>query len=179
MALKEKALKRLTEKLGAAGIPFSLGGSWMLVQRQIAEQYHSFDVVVPPESGAAADRVLSRLGLRSEAREDAGCFRGEYHFDGADVTLHAGMAFPCGARAVISSPAWERTVPVLGAAVPLGFAEDWLVWSELSGAAGQAEALRRYFEAHPSPCPERFRACIEGPLPPEAESLIASLSSAG
>ena len=30
MALKEKALKRLCEKLTRAGIPFCLGGAWML-----------------------------------------------------------------------------------------------------------------------------------------------------
>ncbi len=65
MALKEKALKRMAEKLNAAGIHYSLGASWLLCQKGILDVYHDFDVVVPLEEEEEADRVLRRLGMCS------------------------------------------------------------------------------------------------------------------
>ena len=174
MALKEKALKRLTEKLTAAGVPFVLGGSWLLTQRGVLPEYHDFDVLTAPEQAAAADRVLSRLGMRSEAQERDGCFHAAYHFDGADIDLCAGMAFDGGLRAVIDAGSEAEKTPVLGAQVPVGWVEDWLVWYSLMGRDSRAEACLRYFAEHAANR-ERFTACVDGPLP---EALTARIREA-
>lgn len=174
MALKEKALKRLTEKLTAAGVPFVLGGDWLLAQRGVLQAYHGFDVLTPPECAAAADRVLTRLGMRSEAEERVGCFRASYHFDGADVDLWAGMAFEGGLRAVIGEDSVSERVPVFGAQVPLGRVEDWLVWDSLAGRDSRAEACFAYF-ADRAPDRERFTACVDGPLPEALAKRIETL----
>lgn len=87
MALKEKALRRLGEKLTAAGIPFAAGGEWLLCQLGQSSTYHTFDIVVSTADAARADKVLTKLGMRHE--QPGGIFRCHYHFDGADVTLLA------------------------------------------------------------------------------------------
>ncbi len=175
MALKEKALKRLTEKLTAAGVPFSLGGSWLLVCRGILDTFHDFDVMVPPEQAAAADKVLSRLGMRGDTTEENGCFHASYHFDGADVDLCGGMVFDSGIRAVIGPDSAAGTAPVLGAAVPLGHLEDWFVWYSLMGRTRRADAVAAYFADHPPLRPERFAACVDSPLPPELAEAVRRL----
>ncbi len=172
MALKEKALKRMAEKLNAAGVPYALGAGWLLCQKGILPVYHDFDVTLSPADAQAADRILSRLGMRSEAREEDGCFHASYHFDGADVDLCAGMVFPCGLKAVFGPDSVSGSVSVFGAPVPMGRLEDWLVWYALAGRAGRTEALVRYFSEHGSDCPQRFRACVDGPLPEAVEALV-------
>ena len=170
MAMKEKALRRLTEKLTAAGVRFSLGAGWLLAHEGVLPDYHDFDLMVPPADAEAADRVLSRLGMRSEAGERDGCFHASYHFDGADIDLCTGMAFEGGLRAVIDERSVSGTAVVLGAAVPLGHLEDWFVWYSLMGRTSRAEALARRFAERPPERPERFRDCVNGPLP---EALAA------
>ncbi len=178
MALKEKALRRLTEKLTAAGVPFVLGGSWLLVQAGVLTEYHDFDVMTAPENAAAADRVLSRLGMRGEAGERDGDFHAAYHFDGADVDLCAGMTFDGGLRAVIGADSVSGTAQVLGAAVPLGHLEDWYVWYSLMGRSGRAEAIARHFADHPPARPDRFAACVSGPLPPDVAAAVSGFMPA-
>lgn len=175
MALKEKALKRLTEKLSAAGVTFVLGGGWLLARKGVLPEYHDFDVLVPPAEAPAADRTLTRLGMRSEAREEDGCFHAAYHFDGADVDLCAGMTFPGGLRAVIDSAAAAGTETVLGVKVPAGYLEDWFVWYSLMGRASRAEALAAWFSQHPPEHPGRFIACVDGPLPEELARAVEAL----
>lgn len=106
MALKEKALKRLAEKLDARGVAWAAGGAWARCQRGQAETYHRFDIYVAEADAAAADAALSRLGLRSPISEAP--FRCAYHFDGADVTLTA-----------LPALATDGEATALGAAVPL------------------------------------------------------------
>lgn len=116
MALKEKALRRLSEKLSASNIPFALGGDWMRCQRGLLAQYHAFDVVVPLAEAAHADKVLSRLGMRQQQPTPDGFFVCHYHFDGADVTLWSGNSFPV---------TTDGEVTVLGVCVPLLDAAAW------------------------------------------------------
>ena len=59
MALKEKALRRLAEKLNAAGVTWGMGAGWLLCQRGILEGYHDFDVMVMESDIDRADRVLT------------------------------------------------------------------------------------------------------------------------
>ena len=66
MALKEKALRRLGEKLTAANIPFAAGGEWLRCQLGQSAVYHTFDIVVSSADAARADKVLTKLGMRQE-----------------------------------------------------------------------------------------------------------------
>lgn len=107
MALKEKALKRLAEKLNSAGLVWAAGGDWALCQRGLKEQYHCFEIAA--EDPGAADAILTRLGMRHAEEAGTGLLA-SYHFDGADVLLRAGALQPS---------AIGETVTVLGQAVPL------------------------------------------------------------
>ena len=97
MALKEKALRRLGEKLSAANIPFAAGGEWLHCQLGQSAVYHTFDIVVSSADAARADKVLTKLGMRQEQPAPDGVFRCHYHFDGADY-----LTFP---------RAYERVTP--------------------------------------------------------------------
>ena len=89
MALKEKALRRLAEKLNAAGVAWAMGASWLLCQRGILDSYHDFDLMVKECDADRADRILTRLGMGG--RQDTGdAYHGAYHFDGADFDVLAG-----------------------------------------------------------------------------------------
>ena len=177
MALKEKALKRLTEKLTAAGVDFTLGASWLLCQHGILDVYHDFDVVVPAEQAEQADKVLSRLGMRSEAETRDGCFHASYHFDGADVDLCGGLFFAeYGLRAVLNQESAAEKRSVLGAEVPLGHLEDWLVWYALMGRESRFEAILTHLQSQPDVQRERFTACVDGPLPEALRARLAGFN---
>ena len=98
MALKEKALRRLAEKLDARGIPFAVGGDWMRCQLGQADAWHDFEVYVRPEDLDRTAQVLARLGM--PAGENA------WHFDGAEVRLcpAAGDGFLGGEAQVLGVP---------------------------------------------------------------------------
>lgn len=74
MALKEKALRRLGEKLTAANIPFAAGGEWLRCQLGQSAVYHTFDIVVSSADAARADKVLTKLGMRQEQPAPDGVF---------------------------------------------------------------------------------------------------------
>ena len=112
MALKEKALKRLAEKLNQAGLVWAVGGDWARFQRGQMTQYHTFDIAA--ENPAAADAILTRLGMRHLEEVSSGLLA-SYHFDGADIRLSSEALRP---------EAVAETVTVLGQAVPLMAAED-------------------------------------------------------
>ena len=126
MALKEKALRRLGEKLTAANIPFAAGGEWLHCQLGQSAVYHTFDIVVSAADAARADKVLTKLGMRQEQPAPDGVFRCHYHFDGyavaracmlrgADVTLLAAdVALETSGSAV-----------VLGTSIPLLTESAW------------------------------------------------------
>lgn len=115
MALKEKALRRLGDKLTAANIPFAAGGEWLLCQLGQSTVYHTFEIVVSSADAARADKVLTKLGMRQEQSAPNGAFRCHYHFDGADVTLLAvDTPLVLGGEAI-----------VLGVRIPLLTAEAW------------------------------------------------------
>ena len=175
MAFKDKALKRLAEKLNRAGIPYSVGAGWLLCVRGVTDSFHDFDVLVPYESAGDADRVLSRLGMRGEVHEGEKTFRASYHFDGADIDLCAGMDLGNGLYAVIGGDSAEREIPVLGVPVRAGYLEDWYVWYSLFGRDRKVELLERYFAEHPPEHPERFAACVDGPLPEAVAEAVGNL----
>ena len=115
MALKEKALRRLGEKLTAANIPFAAGGEWLHCQLGQSAVYHTFDFVVSSADAARADKVLTKLGMRQEQPAPDGVFCCHYHFDGADVTLLAAdVALETSGSAV-----------VLGTSIPLLTESAW------------------------------------------------------
>ncbi len=116
MALKEKALRRLGEKLALSAIPFAAGGEWLLCQRGLSNVYHSFDIVVAEEDADRADRVLTKLGMRQMQKSPEGIFCCHYHFDGADITLLA----VCGEAVVTDGEA-----TVLGVTIPLLQSDAW------------------------------------------------------
>ena len=82
MAVKEKALRRLADKLNAAGVQWAIGGDWLLCQRGEKAAWHEFEIFVTPGEQEKADKVLTKLGMRNE-EADAVAF----HFDGADIHL--------------------------------------------------------------------------------------------
>ena len=165
MAFKDKALKRLAERLNKAGIPYNVGAGWLLCVRGVTDSFHDFDVLVPFEMAEEADRVLSKLGMRGEVRNGEASFRASYHFDGADIDLCAGMDLGDGLHAVINADSAEREETILGVPVRTGYLEDWYVWYTLFGRDRKVELLEKYFAEHPPEHPERFTACVDGPLP--------------
>ena len=164
MAFKEKALKRMAEKLNRAGIPYNVGAGWLLCQRGVTDSFHDYDVLVPFEMAEEADRVLSKLGMRGEVRQGEHSFRASYHFDGADIDLCAGMDLGSGLLAVIDADSAEREEMILGVPVRAGYLEDWYVWYSLFGRDQKVALLEQYFAEHPPEHPKRFADCVDGPL---------------
>ena len=177
MAFKDKALRRMAEKLNRAGIPYSVGAGWLLCLRGVTDSFHDFDVIVPFSAAEEADRVLSRLGMRGEVSRGEGTFRASYHVDGADIDLCAGMDLGSGLHAVIGADSAEREETVLGVPVRAGYLEDWYVWYRLFGRDRKAELLEAYFAEHPPEHPERFTACADGPLPEAVAAAVARLTA--
>ncbi len=165
MAFKDKALKRMAERLNRARIPYTVGAGWLLYVRGVTDTFHDFDVLVPFDRADEADRVLSGLGMRGEVSRTDRTFRASYHFDGADIDLCAGMDLGGGLHAVIDGTSASGEETVLGVPVRAGWLEDWYVWYALFGRTAKTEALERYFAEHPPEHPERFSLCTDGPLP--------------
>ena len=173
MALKEKALRRLADKLNAAGIPWAIGGSWLLCQKGILDTYHDFDIFVSAEDAPRADKVLTKLGMRSEATE-SGDFRAAYHFDGADIELNAWTSIGSW-RVSFDAACIAEDVTVLGATVHLMHLEDWLILYTLMDRAPKAEAIAAYLKAHGVQHPERFAQVTPDPLPEALQTTINQL----
>ena len=114
MALKEKALKRLAEKLNAAGVCWALCGDFVRCRRGQAQAWHTFELVCAERDRAKADQLLTRLGMRHEEADGSV----SYHFDGADITLYSAAAFAMTADTPVD------TEPVLGVPVPMLTAEE-------------------------------------------------------
>lgn len=143
MALKEKALRRLAERLNAAGIVWAAGGEWLMYQRGIGESYHQFDIVVAENDAARADQILSKLGMRTPHPDSTDAFRCDYHFDGADIALMAGLSVE-GHSLPFSAEDIAGSATVLGAAVPLMDLTPWERVYRARGALRQAEAIAAY-----------------------------------
>ena len=91
MALKEKAIRRLASKCRSGSVPMALGGEYALVRHGLTDTWHAFDICCPRSSYEAMDRVLTRLGMKSREEVHEDWCEAEYHFDGADLTVHAGV----------------------------------------------------------------------------------------
>lgn len=132
MALKEKALRRLADKLNAAGITWAAGGEWLLCFRGLTQSFHQFDIIVAEQDAAAADRILTRLGMRSPVEDAPDAFRCDYHFDGTDIAVTAGMV--AGGKPILFGPEdVEETVAVLGTPVPVMRLSAWQTIYTLQG----------------------------------------------
>ena len=131
MALKEKALKRLCAKLDKVPVDYLLTGPWMLSIRGLSAAWHGFDVYVPRSQYATVDEALSRLGMREAVEETASFAETHYHFDGADIALHAGFPLPEGEDYTPGEAPFRVTV--LGQAVPVMRPEDWYLICRLTG----------------------------------------------
>ena len=132
MALKERALRRLADKLNAAGITWAAGGEWLLCRHGLTQSYHQFDIIIAEQDTAAADKILSRLGMRSPVEDTPDAFRCDYHFDGADIAVTAGMTI-AGQKIPFGPEDVEETVTVLGASVPVMRLSAWQTIYELQG----------------------------------------------
>ena len=142
MALKEKALRRLADKLNAAGVVWAAGGQWLLAFRGVVDTFHQFDILVAEADAPKADSVLSKMGMRSPL-ETADAFRCDYHFDGADIAVTAGMV--AGGQAIaFDQSCIEETVTVLGASVPVMRLSDWQRIYTLQGQAQLAQAIEKH-----------------------------------
>lgn len=142
MALKEKALRRLADKLNAAGVVWAAGGEWLLCFRGVTDTFHQFDILVAEADAETADRVLSRMGMKSPL-ETADDFRCDYHFDGADIAVTAGMVIG-GERIAFDASCIEETVTVLGASVPVMRLSDWQRICALQGQERLAQAIAQH-----------------------------------
>ncbi|MBQ6529220.1 MAG: hypothetical protein IJI38_11905 [Clostridia bacterium] len=118
----------------------------MLCQKGWNQPWHSFDIVVERDQYEAADRVLTRLGMRTPVSESALACETHYHFDGADIQLYAGFPLP---DVVYRLPAEAEKITVLSQEVPLLTAEDWFVLLRLSGRNADAEAMQSFFQTQP------------------------------
>ncbi len=116
MALKEKALKRMAEKLNAAGVTWAVGGDWLMTLRGVKNDWHQFDVVILESDREKADKLLTKMGMRA-LHQETPVFLCDYHFDGADIAVRADAAF---------TPAdVQEQVTVLGASIPVLSLEAW------------------------------------------------------
>ncbi|MGN0779294.1 MAG: hypothetical protein ACI4MJ_09125 [Aristaeellaceae bacterium] len=140
MALKEKALRRLADKLNAAGIVWAAGGEWLLCYRGLTPSYHQFDIIIAQQDAERADHILSRLGMRSPVTDVPDAFRCDYHFDGADIAVTAGMT--AGGQCIPFGPEdIAETVTVLGASVPVMHLSAWQTIYALQGKTRLAELI--------------------------------------
>jgi len=142
MALKEKALRRLADKLNAAGVVWAAGGQWLLSFRGVTDTFHQFDILVAEADTEKADKVLSKMGMKSPM-ETADAFRCDYHFDGADIAVTAGMVAG-GEQIAFDASSIEETVTVLGASVPVMRLSDWQRIYTLQGQTRLAEAIAQH-----------------------------------
>ena len=178
MALKEKALRRLAEKLNAAGITWGIGAGWLLCYHGVTDTYHDFDLMAAQADAAQADKVLTRLGMRSPAADAGDAFHCAYHFDGADVDLMAGAVIGGQYHMRFDASSIAGTAEVLGAQVPLMYLEDWYVYYARMGRDSRAAALERHFAAHPPAHPERFALAVAEPLPAPLQAKIDEMMGA-
>lgn len=179
MALKEKALRRMADKLNAAGVTWGIGASWLLCHHGVLDAYHDFDLMVAREDAERADRVLARLGMRTPQADKGDAFHCAYHFDGADVDVMAGMVMEGPYHARFDASSVAETVQVLGAQVPLMHLEDWYVYYALMGKESRVAALERYFAAHPPARPDRFSLAVAEPLPAALQAKIEAIIGGG
>lgn len=178
MAFKDKALKRMTEKFAKAGVTWGLGAGWLMDQLGVAEGFHDFDVFTAYEDAEKADKVLSRLGMKSDMEQAEDHFRCSYHFDGADVDLCAGLAVVYEGTEYhlrFGSSSVMGMAPIPGGEAPMMYPEDWLILYTLMGRTAKADQLKAWFADHPSQHPERLNLTVQEELPAE---LAASLQEA-
>lgn len=172
MAVKEKALRRLAEKLHTTDVTWAVGAGYLLQCKGVADGYHGFDMLIAQEDVEKADKVLSRLGMRSEdAASDT--FHCTYHFDGADVDVRAPFVVEGKYHLRFNKASVAEQVKVLGVQVPLMYLEDWYVLYALWGRTRQVEQLAAYFQQHGVQHPERFQQVVQEPLPEEMQRAIA------
>lgn len=172
MAVKEKALRRMAEKLNAANITWAIGASWLLVHWGVTGSYHDFDIVVAEADVEKADRVLSKLGMKTLEERENGEFHGEYHFDGADIDMRSPYTLENTYHMQFDASSIAGETTVLGAAVRLMYLEDWFVLYALMGKTRRVEEIAAYFAAHGVAHPERFGQVIAEPLPAQVQALI-------
>ncbi len=172
MAVKEKALRRMAEKLNAANICWGIGASWLLFHWGITDSYHDFDIVVADADVEKADRVLSKLGMKTLGEWDNQEFHGEYHFDGADIDMRSPYILNGTYHMQFNTTSIAGEATVLGATVPLMHLEDWLVLYALMGKTRRVDELTAYFASHAPAHPERFGQAIAEPLPAQVQALI-------
>lgn len=174
MAVKEKALRRLADKLNAAGVTWAIGASWLLTHEGVVDTYHDFDIVVAQPDVEKADKVLSKLGMKT-ADADSADFHCDYHFDGADIDMRSPYVIGGTYHMVFDASSIAGDATVLGATVHLMYLEDWLVLYHLMGKTQRVQQLMDYFAARGVAHPERFQQVIAEPLPDDVRATIQSL----
>lgn len=172
MAVKEKALRRMAEKLNAAGICWGIGASWLLFHRGVTEGYHDFDIVVADADIEKADQILSKLGMKTLGEWVEHEFHGEYHFDGADIDMRSPYTLGGAYHMRFDASSMAEKATILGATVPLMHLEDWLILYALMGKTRRVDELTAYFATHGPAHPERFHQVIVEPLPAQVQALI-------
>ena len=172
LALKEKALRRLDEKLRKKGIPYAIGGDWLLFTEGLTDSYHTFDVYVPAEHGQAASAVFERLGMCASRQENQDTLEAEYHFDGADFTFHAGFCAMPDVRICLDDVQNFRHEEIPGASVPVFSLEDAYVIALLCHREQDAALLETHFQAHGVQHPERFLNGAVQPVPEDIQRRI-------
>lgn len=131
--------------MNAAGIPWAVYGDFMLSLKGISCAWHTFEVMTDEASMAAADKILTRLGMRHETPDGSSAFCCEYHFDGADIRLVCGPAGMQDGRLVhlaMGRNAVSETIPVLGVPVPLLNPMYALVYALLQERDGEAVKIQ-------------------------------------
>ena len=61
MAFKDKALRRMAEKLNRAGIPYSVGAGWLLCLRGVTDSFHELRAsLIAKDCGLKAKSVPAK-----------------------------------------------------------------------------------------------------------------------
>ena len=158
-AEKLAALAKAAQALNRAGAVWALGGSALMYFRQLVEDFHDFDLLVAPQSMAAARTALLSAGARSRPAPPpnpafaTACFE-TYTLDGAEFDILCDLAVQrketlC--RYPFDADRIDGTADEQGARIPLCPLADWFVLYLLMPArAKKAVLISRHLMAHPS-----------------------------
>ncbi len=173
MALKEKALRRLADKLNASGVAWCAWGAWAQSIQGVPRDWHGFELMVDEGDVEKADRILTRLGMRHEETDGEAARRVSYHFDGADVTMTAGCAIRCGDTVYHPLLRAAAPVSVLGASVPLLRLESELPLALLRGDEALAALIAaRLRDKGSAPDPDATAEPLPGQLLEQMNRLM-------
>lgn len=171
--IKEKVLQKIARAFNGEGIVWGIGASLLLFSHNITDHYNDIDIVITKANIAAADRLLSAMGKKSEPAPThvyATETFYEYDIDGVDVDVMCNFEI----RSMDIIYRYDFNVNALakeenldGEAVYFTALEDWYVLYQLMPEReGKVKMIESFFVEHPRMLSvERIEKILEKQLP--------------